>query len=94
MTMTMFPRRALGGVPVVVYGNRWCGITQMIRRTLDRAGIAYDYVDLDTHPDVERRLRWTVGRGFRQPLVYIGGRWLEQPSPAELQRALLMAHAA
>lgn len=86
--------RSTPGAGVVVYGNRWCGITQMIRRTLDRAGVAYDYVDLDAHPDVQRRLQWMVGRGFRQPLVYVAGRWLEQPSPYELRRALLHALAA
>ncbi len=82
------------GAPVVVYGNRWCGITQLIRRTLDRAGVTYDYVDLDANPDVEHRLRWMVGRGFRQPLVYVAGRWLEQPTPADLRRALMLARAA
>lgn len=82
------------GAPVVVYGNRWCGITQLIRRTLDRAGVAYDYVDLDTNPGIERRLRWSLGRGFRQPLVYVAGRWLEQPTPAELRRTLMMSAAA
>ena len=52
--------------PVVVYGNRWCGITQMIRRRLDRTGVPYEYVDLDANPDVQRRLRWMLGRGFRR----------------------------
>lgn len=60
------------GAPVVVYGNRWCGITQLIRRTLDRAGVAYDYVDLDTNPGIERRLRWSLGRGS-------GSRWCTWP---------------
>lgn len=82
------------GNSVVVYGNRWCGITQMIRRTLDRAGIGYEYVDLDDYPDVAHRLRWTMGRGFRQPLVYIAGHWLEQPSPADLRRVLALLRAA
>jgi mycoredoxin len=89
-----YTRAHAGGTPVVVYGNRWCGITQLIRRTLDRAGVPYDYVDLDANPDVHRRLQWMVGGSFRQPLVYVGGRWLEQPSPYELRRALSFAPAA
>lgn len=92
--MIGYRRPAAYGAPVVVYGNRWCGVTQMICRTLDRSGVAYDYVDLDANPDLERRLRWMLGRGFRQPLVYVAGRWFEQPTPRELQRALVLARAA
>jgi mycoredoxin len=73
---------------VVIYGNRWCGITQMVRRMLDRAGIGYEYVDLDLHPDIKRRLRWLVGGDLHNPVVNIGGQWLEQPSLRELQWAL------
>lgn len=71
-------------VPVVVYGNRWCGITQMLRRQLERRGVPYRYVDLDLHPDVERRLRWLAGGDFRNPVIYIDGDWLEQPSTRQL----------
>ncbi len=45
---TYRPAAAAGGAatvpesaPVTVYGNRWCGITQMTRRLLDRAGVPY-----------------------------------------------------
>lgn len=78
------PRTRSGAAPIVVYGNRWCGITQMIRRYLDRAGVPYDYVDLDRHPEVARRLRWMAGGSFRNPVVYVDGTWLEQPTTREL----------
>ncbi|MDN6660084.1 MAG: hypothetical protein L0L18_13980, partial [Acidipropionibacterium jensenii] len=52
-------------VPVAIYGNRWCGITQLIRRALDRAGIGYDYVDLDEHPSVHARLEALTGGRLR-----------------------------
>jgi mycoredoxin len=75
-------------VPVAIYGNSWCGITQMTRRALDRAGIEYHYVDLDRHPDVNRKLQ-LLGRGrARTPLVYVGGEWLMAPGLPQLQRAL------
>lgn len=80
--------RASSTVPAVVYGNRWCGRTQMISRGLDRAGIDFQYVDLDLHPEVERRLRLTLGRGRRTPLVYVDGDWHMAPSMRELQHAL------
>ena len=51
MTAPVMPgvRPAVAVAPVTVYGNRWCGITQMTRRLLDRAGVPYRYVDLDLH---------------------------------------------
>lgn len=36
-------------VQVAIYGNRWCGITQLIRRALDRAGIGYDSTSISTN---------------------------------------------
>jgi mycoredoxin len=81
-------RPAVGTAPVTVYGNRWCGITQMTRRLLDRAGVPYQYVDLDLHPEAERRLRWMTGGVLRNPVVNVGGQWLEQPTVRELEWAL------
>lgn len=75
-------------VPVVVYGNRWCGLTQMITRGLHRAGIDFEYVDLDLHPEVERRMRLTLGHRLRTPLVYVDGDWYMAPTLGELQGAL------
>lgn len=74
--------------PVVVYGTRWCGITQMTRRMLDRAGVPYRYVDLDLDPSAERRLRWMTGGDLRTPVVSVGGEFYEQPDGRELQWAL------
>jgi mycoredoxin len=75
-------------VPIAIYGNRWCGLTQMLRRALDRAGIAYDYVDLDEHPSVHARLDALAGGRLRTPVVHIDGEWRMEPSLGEV-RALL-----
>ncbi len=75
-------------VPVAIYGNRWCGITQMIRRELDRAGVAYDYVDLDEHPSVHARLAALAGGRLRTPVVHVDGEWLMEPSLRQVQAAL------
>jgi mycoredoxin len=71
--------------PVVVYGRRWCAISQMVRRYLDRSGIPYEYVDLDLHPEAEARLTWMTGGRVHSPIVSVGGQLLVQPSIAELQ---------
>jgi mycoredoxin len=84
-------RPPVAAAPVTVYGNRWCGITQMTRRLLDRAGVPYRYVDLDASPEAARRLRWLAGGAVRNPVVDVAGQLLEQPSPRELQWALTRA---
>lgn len=75
-------------VPVAIYGNRWCGITQLIRRALDRAGIGYDYVDLDEYPSVHARLEALTGGLLRTPVVHIDGEWLMEPSLRQVQTVL------
>jgi mycoredoxin len=81
-------RHRRSAVPVVVYGNRWCGLTQMVSRALARAGVEFQYVDLDVHPEIERRLRMSLGPRLRTPLVYVDGDWHMAPSIRELEGAL------
>lgn len=100
MTMTMpmqtsifpgaaAPRRGRAAtVPIAIYGNRWCGISQRIRRALDRAGIPYQYVDLDLHPDAERKLRMVAGPALNTPVVYVDGDWLMAPTLRQLEDTL------
>jgi mycoredoxin len=73
---------------IVIYGNRWCGITQMLRRALERSGIGYEYVDLDERPDVYARLdRLAAGR-LHTPVVYVDGEWLMEPSVGDVDAVL------
>ncbi len=81
-------------VPVAIYGNSWCGITQLIRRGLDRAGIDYRYVDLDLYPDAERKLRALARGRLHTPVVYVDGEWMMAPSLREVQYALARHGAA
>lgn len=74
--------------PVVVYGTRWCGMTQVIRRFLDRAGIPYQYIDLDLNPDAEAQLQWLTGGYASHPTVNIDGQILIEPGIHELQWTL------
>jgi mycoredoxin len=84
-----FARRAAPPTaPVVLYGRRWCAMSQMARRHLDRLGVPYEYVDLDLHPDVESRLAWLTGGRVHSPTVSVGGEVLVQPTIRELEWAL------
>jgi mycoredoxin len=80
--------RSTTGVPLTVYGRRWCGISQMIRRYLDRLGVPYQYVDMDQHPEAEQQLAWLTGGRVRSPTIALGDQLLVQPSTQELARAL------
>jgi mycoredoxin len=80
--------RSTTNVPLTIYGRRSCGISQMVRRYLDRLGIPYEYVDLDQHPEIESQLAWVTGGRVHSPTVRIGDQLLVQPSTQELTRAL------
>jgi mycoredoxin len=83
------PRRT--ATEVVIYGRRWCALSQMLRRHLNRLSVPYEYVDLDLHPEVEGRLEWLTGGRVHSPLVSIGGRLLVQPTNSEVEWALARA---
>jgi glutaredoxin len=78
---------------VTVYGALWCGDTRRTLRQLDSAGIKYDYIDIDSDEDSERKVI-EFNRGKRRiPLVEIGSddgepTRLSVPSTSELERAL------
>lgn len=73
---------------VTVYGSRWCGITMMVRRHLDRAGVLYRFIDWDLNPEARNQLEWLAGGRIGSPTVTIGGQVLVQPSLQELDWAL------
>jgi glutaredoxin len=78
---------------ITVYGADWCGDTARTLRHLDRAGVYYDYVDIDSDEDGEQKVI-DFNRGKRSiPLVEIASdsgepTRLSVPSASELDRAL------
>src|SRR3979411_264255 len=74
--------------PVTVYGTRWGAMSQMVRRHLDRLGIPYRYVDLETDPEAGAPVRWLTGRYLRHPQVSVAGEVLVEPNIAELDSVL------
>jgi mycoredoxin len=73
---------------VIVYGTQWCGMTQVVRRFLERQGIPYRYIDLELYPGAKSKLRWLTGGYASHPTVYINGQVLIEPSLDELRWAL------
>src|SRR3977135_2256154 len=74
--------------PVTVYGTRWCAMSQMVRRHLDRLGIPYRYIDLETDPEAAAQVRWLTGGYLSHPTVSVAGEVLVEPNIAELDCAL------
>jgi mycoredoxin len=60
----------------------------MVRRTLERLGVPYEYVDLERDPRAANQIRWWTGGYVSHPTVYIDGQILVEPSIRELQWAL------
>ena len=78
---------------VTVYGADWCGDTLRTLRDLDRAGVDYDYVDIEVDEDAEKKVI-EFNRGKRRiPLVEIASDdgeplRLSVPNGSELKNAL------
>jgi len=78
---------------VTVYGADWCGDTRRTLRDLDRAGVGYDYIDIEEDADAEKKVI-EFNRGKRRiPLVEIASddgepARLSVPDGSELEKAL------
>jgi mycoredoxin len=78
---------------VTVYGADWCGDTLRTLRDLDRAGVGYDYIDIEEDADAEKKVI-EFNRGKRRiPLVEIASDdgepvRLSVPNGSELEKAL------
>ncbi len=75
-------------LPVEVYGTNWCASTQMVRRYLDRLGVAYIYRNMDDDPRAARQVQWWTGGTLSHPTVRLGGNILVEPSLDEVRVAL------
>lgn len=73
---------------ITVYGADWCGDTVRTLRHLDKAGVKYDYIDIEEDKAGEQKVI-EFNRGKRRiPLVEIGSKALSVPSAHELDEAL------
>jgi mycoredoxin len=73
---------------VKVYGADWCGDTQSTLASLDRPGVAYDYVDVEKDEQASLWVKQQNDGKERKPTVKLGALGLSVPSEGELERAL------
>lgn len=78
---------------VRIYGADWCGDTKRALRVLDSNGVPYDYINIDSDADGEKKvIEFNKGKR-RIPLIEIasddgGTKSLSVPSDSELKSAL------
>lgn len=73
---------------VVMYGSLWCGFTQRAIAFMDKLGVPYEYVDLDSDAEAEALVAsWNNGRSIR-PTFDIAGEHMVNPSPHQIEAAL------
>jgi glutaredoxin len=73
---------------VKVYGADWCEDTQRTREFLERLGVAYKYVNIETD---ERARDWVLAHNDgkeRKPTVDVAGQILSEPTDHELTSTL------
>lgn len=66
---------------LIMYGARWCPDVLLMRRYLNRAGVAYDYRDIDKDAGAMEELFALRGQAWVVPtLVLYDGTILDNPS--------------
>lgn len=74
---------------VVVYGASWCGPCHRLRSQLERAGVVFEAIDVDDHPEVLALLSSVNDGAWLIPTVVVGGRTvLVNPSAVAVQEAM------
>jgi len=78
--------------PVTVYSTSWCGYCVRLKRGLERAGIPYEDVDIESDPEAERFVLDANGGDATVPTVRLpDGRVLTNPPLPELLSAVTAA---
>lgn len=74
---------------VKVYGADWCEDTQAAREHLQRAGVDYQYVNIEEDEEAARWVREQNDGKERKPTINVNGQVLSTPSTEELDAALI-----
>jgi mycoredoxin len=73
---------------VVAYTTSWCPDCTRSKRVLQRAGVAYEEIDIEEVKGAEDEMRARNGGSGKVPTIFVGDRILIEPSDAELKEAL------
>jgi mycoredoxin len=72
-----------------MYSTEWCGYCKRLKGTLNRAGITFDEVDIETDPQAEMLVK-SLNRGNATvpTLVFSDGSSMTNPSPSQVTEKL------
>jgi len=73
---------------VKVYGADWCGDTKRTLKTLDKLGVAYDYINVEQDEQASNWVKEQNGGKERKPTLKVGKQVLSVPSDEELRLIL------
>jgi mycoredoxin len=74
---------------VIMYSTPWCGYCHRLKGQMDRAGIAYDVVDIEQEPSAaDIVMKVNNGNQTVPTLVYADGTAQTNPSLAQVQDKL------
>ncbi|HYH86669.1 MAG TPA: glutaredoxin domain-containing protein [Pyrinomonadaceae bacterium] len=73
---------------VKVYGANWCEDTQRTRAFLERLGVAYEYVNVESDERAGAWVREHNDGKERKPTVDVAGQILSVPTDHDLTSAL------
>ena len=73
---------------VKVYGADWCSLTQDTLAFLDRAGVSYEYINIEEDPEAREWVKQQNDGKEKKPTVQIGDKILSEPSDEELEGVL------
>jgi len=80
----------MAGDPLVtMYSTKWCGYCHRLRSQMDRAGLDYEVVDIEKHPEAASIVaHHNRGNHTVPTLVYSDGSSQTNPSLREVQAKL------
>lgn len=81
-----------GMAELTVYTTSWCGFCARLKAQLQRAGIAYDEIDIERDPDAAERVMAVNGGNQTVPTVFFAdGSALTNPSVDEVKARLALS---
>lgn len=77
---------------ITVYSTTWCGFCRRLKFQLEKAGIAFDEIDIERDPAAAQFVEQVNGGNQTVPVVrFADGRTATNPSLEQVQAALAAA---
>ncbi len=72
-----------------MYSTSWCGYCRRLKSSLNREGITFDEIDIESHPSsADLVMSLNGGNAVVPTLVFADGSSLTNPSPSQVKEKL------